>query len=530
MSLEDGQLKGVDERREAEKKKLMNGDVIYIYRGSRSRNVYIGQTRRFFDRHKQHYSGREEAFEHGDFDEVKVLYSSFFNGSALDHVENMLITYFAADAPPQKRRATAVTFHQNDLLNRNQGNRFNAYREEEEVATQVILPFWEALHSEGWVHTPSLEELRNQALVKYSPIKRMTEQQNQYIDEIIDRKEESFVIHGDAGTGKTVLLTHLVAKLLNEKPEKKIAVVTQPNWISTAKHIFKIYGMNTRNLTIDTSTNLIHAGQEYDVIIVDEAHKLSRHYSKQLPSFNRVYVGRFQGVTHHLDCLKQLGRQMVLMYDVLQAIRPANITRSQFKIATAGFLRRDLSTQFRRQAPKGKTYTSDDFINGIKYLLYKDTRLLEETNFDPDFNRDVFKDNDEDAYFGYFDSEPLKNLSAWIEEDRQFNSTHINRILGGLVEPWKHEDGKHPSITHWHEGTIKRRWNKTQENWLQSKEDDAEDQIGSVFAVQGIDLNKVGVLIGNDLQVDREGRLFGNPEHFHNVNGKFPKKGQIAGA
>ena len=32
---------------------------------------------------------------------------------------------------------------------------------------------------------------------------------------------------------------------------------------------------------------------------------------------------------------------------------------------------------------------------------------------------------------------------------------------------------------------------------------DAEDQIGSVFAVQGIDLNKVGVLVGNDLQVDK---------------------------
>ncbi|WP_236824381.1 DNA/RNA helicase domain-containing protein [Bacillus subtilis] len=41
--------------------------------------------------------------------------------------------------------------------------------------------------------------------------------------------------------------------------------------------------------------------------------------------------------------------------------------------------------------------------------------------------------------------------------------------------------------------------------------------------VQGIDLNKVGVLIGNDLQVDAKGRLFGDPENYHNVNGKFSK-------
>ncbi|WP_242833600.1 DNA/RNA helicase domain-containing protein [Desulfosporosinus youngiae] len=117
----------------------------------------------------------------------------------------------------------------------------------------------------------------------------------------------------------------------------------------------------------------------------------------------------------------------------------------------------------------------------------------------------------------------LKNLIDWVEEDRNFNPEHINRVLGGLVEPWKQADGKDPSITHWHEGNIKRRWNSTQENWIYSEDADAEEQIGSVFAVQGIDLNKVGVLVGNDLQVDAKGRLFGNPENFHNVNGKFSK-------
>lgn len=36
-------------------------------------------------------------------------------------------------------------------------------------------------------------------------------------------------------------------------------------------------------------------------------------------------------------------------------------------------------------------------------------------------------------------------------------------------------------------------------------------------------MNKVGVLIGNDLQVDEAGSLIGNPDNFHNVNGKFSK-------
>ncbi|WP_236824380.1 hypothetical protein [Bacillus subtilis] len=102
----------------------------------------------------------------------------------------------------------------------------------------------------------------------------------------------------------------------------------------------------------------------------------------------------------------------MLMYDVLQAIRPANMTRAQFKEATTDFEKRYLTTQFRIQAPKGKNYTSEDFVNGIKYLLYKGTGLLEqeETNFNPNFNRAVFHDNDAVAYFGYFETEPLKNL------------------------------------------------------------------------------------------------------------------------
>ncbi len=211
------------------------------------------------------------------------------------------------------------------------------------------------------------------------------------------------------------------------------------------------------------------------------------------------------------------------MYDALQAIRPANMTRNQFEDATVDFEKRYLKTQFRIQTPKGKSYTSDDYINGIKYLLYKDTGLLNQTNFNPHFDKGVFMDKDIDSYFGYFENNPLENLINWIEEDRNFNSNHINRIVAGLVEPWKQSHGKDSSFKHWHENEIHRRWNSTQENWINSKDDDAEDQIGSVFAVQGIDLNKCGVLIGNDLQIDANGHLFGNPDNFHNANGKFSK-------
>ena len=286
-----------------------------------------------------------------------------------------------------------------------------------------------------------------------------------------------------------------------------------------------MFGIHSSNIKISTSTKFITQGDKYDVIIVDESHKLSRKGSKQHPSFDKIYKNKkFADCENHLEPIKRLGNQIILMYDVLQAIRPANIARDKFQDLTSTFEKRYLTTQFRIQASKGNNYTSDDYVNGIKYLLYKDTGLLKYTNFDEHFNKDLFRENDPDAYFGYFEDKPLKNMINWLEEDRNYNSEHINRVLSGLVEDWKQADGKKDTIRHFYEGDISRRWNSTQENWINSSEDDAEEQIGSVFAVQGIDLNKVGVLIGNDLLVDDKGRLYAEPSNFKNVNGKHTRE------
>jgi len=343
------------------------------------------------------------------------------------------------------------------------------------------------------------------------------------------RTKHMIVIAGAAGTGKTVLLTHLVASILKERPEAKVGVVVQPNWEKTGENIFKIYGMNSRYLSVTAATKIITGNERYDVIIVDEAHKLSRKYGKQHPSFGQVYkIPGFEDCNSHLEILQKMGKQIILMYDVLQAIRPANITREMFQQLTAGYEKKFLHTQFRIQAPKGKSYTSDDYVNGIKYLLYKDTGLLASdlTNYNPDFNRDVFRDKSEDAYFGYFTGKPMHQLIDWIEEDRNFHAEHINRVLSGMfccstADKWSSTHGKDPSITHFHEDGLNRRWNSTQENWINIGDEDAEDQIGSVFAVQGIDLNKVGVMIGPDIRVNEDGKLEAVPDNHNNTNNKF---------
>lgn len=55
-------------------------------------------------------------------------------------------------------------------------------------------------------------------------------------------------------------------------------------------------------------------------------------------------------------------------------------------------------------------------------------------------------------------------MIEWLEEDKNYNPEHINRVLSGLVEDWKQDEGKDNSIHHFFEDNISRRWNSTQEN------------------------------------------------------------------
>lgn len=151
---------------------LHNGNAIYIYRGSKSKKVYIGQTKHFLSRNREHYSGNEEKFNEANFDEVIVIFSVYFNGSALDDVEQQLITYFIADN--SHSRSQRIAFDNKEVINLTGGNSVNEYMEREKVASDVILPLWEQVLYPEWVNTNTIEALRSQELVKYSPIKKLT--------------------------------------------------------------------------------------------------------------------------------------------------------------------------------------------------------------------------------------------------------------------------------------------------------------------------------------------------------------------
>ena len=60
LTVRDGRLLGVEGLSTDLQKALNNNAAIYVYQGTASKKVYIGQTIHFINRHNQHYNGTEE--------------------------------------------------------------------------------------------------------------------------------------------------------------------------------------------------------------------------------------------------------------------------------------------------------------------------------------------------------------------------------------------------------------------------------------------------------------------------------------
>ena len=223
----------------------------------------------------------------------------------------------------------------------------------------------------------SLDGLRNSILFKYSPFAELSEEQSELIREI-EEGTQSFLIEGTAGTGKTVVLTNLAARLC-EHHDWNVGVVVKSNWVKTARSIFRAYGLG-KNIAVGTAYQLIRQQKRFHILLVDEAHRLRWNSPKQ----NHLTTGIFDPNDlrkNELFLLGELTDRLVLLYDAIQAIRPSDIPYRDFQdyVQEKHMERRMLTKQFRvRVQDKDATYTSDDYINGICSFLQ-----IKESAFDP---------------------------------------------------------------------------------------------------------------------------------------------------
>ena len=169
--------------------------IVYII--NNDNEAYIGETVNAYVRASQHLDNPKRKM----LNLINIISSEKFNKSVILDLEAFLIKYMAAD-------------NKFKLQNGNSGlQNHNYYQKNKGIVQNDLLV------------------IENSDLFKYSPYKSLTDDQYEIItnilktlaDDVKNDKESTFIVHGGAGTGKTILGVYLV-KLLMEVKENNINI------------------------------------------------------------------------------------------------------------------------------------------------------------------------------------------------------------------------------------------------------------------------------------------------------------------
>ena len=175
----------------------------------------------------------------------------------------------------------------------------------------------------------------------------------------------------------------------------------------------------------------------------------------------------------HLDFLIRKSRYQVLVYDENQSIKPTDIPATKMKVQLDAHvtIRRELKSQMRCQGGGDFMHYIDDIFN-LRNPKYQS--------------------------FGSYEFKLYDNPNAMIDFICGCNSKEdLCRTLAGYSWDWVSKNGGHtPDIDL--EGK-KYYWNKNNSQWILNSE---PKEIGCVHTSQGYDLNRVGVILGREIDYD----------------------------
>lgn len=488
---------------------LNDVSAIYIYCSQDLETYYIGQTNSILRRHEEHLSREKDTYSQKFYNgTLLIFYGENITGN-LDYIENSLIKIF-------KEWSNIYDF---EVLNIPSGNKSDYFQKKREVVDKVIGKIIRTLCEQDVLNVQYNDtNILRAILFRDSPFYELVEKQRIIFEKLCgDDSETLFIIRGGAGTGKTVILNHTIAKLLGRNIQKeegekniRIGVCLKSNMIKIINRIFKVYVKDTKSfgLYIGTWKEILEEAEKerFDYILVDESQRLLKYSKSIYPIAHRNYL-ESKNNENVLNLILEKTEKTILFYDDFQTIRPTDIDKIgdvDDYSAVYKFPKKEkiydnsLDSQYRIKITRNfNTYSqkqAKDYVDYIKYMLQISDKKPSSVDF---LDYDYF------AIVDYW-----KDITEYIEDKKSKFPFKKSRILAGYsrVDQYNGKKGiKNRKIVKkaWHE--LDMIWNKNYTTWATN--DKAAQEVGAIHSVQGYDFDYVGVIIGKDIQIDNDKKL-----------------------
>jgi len=297
-----------------------------------------------------------------------------------------------------------------------------------------------------------------------------------------EKRKQVVIVEGGPGTGKSVVAINLLSSFLEDG---RFASYVTKNSAPREVYAAKLAGTHRKtainNLFLNSGKFTNAAQDTYNVLLVDEAHRLNEksglygnlgeHQVKEIISATRTsvfFVDEDQRVT-----LKDIGRK-----DVIQQFA---------RDVGAEITELSLNSQFRCNGQDGYLAWIDDILQ----IRETANPTLEGIDFD----------------FKVFAS-PTELFDAVKEKNEDTNKS---RVVAGYCWPWKSKKDSSAADIEFPAFGFRKQWNLTDDGMLWLIKPESMDQIGCIHTCQGLELEYVGVIIGDDLVV-RNGQVVCQPE------------------
>lgn len=498
-------LKELEEGESREESKIISRyPTVYVVNDKKKKkiySVYVGETNNIAKRTAQHLhddpKSREDWRELLESKTAKmyVIGHQHFNKSMTLDIENQLMLYLSS---VENVKA---------LYNRRSNDQDEYYpvNEVQDIFTQI----WTQLHQKNSELFPAMDVLKDLAIFKASPFHKLTHEQLEAKNLIMERVNSSLdndeegqliMVTGEAGAGKTVLLSNLFYDLVGYKkyghPLNVHIMVNHDEQVKVYREISKKLGIDV-NL-VGKPTSFINKGEKADVILVDEAHLLWTQGKQS-----------YQG-TNQLEDLRKLGKVVVIIFDQHQVLRSQQIVEAaQLQRMVGEALKSDnlieLKNQLRIDANESTIQWVRDLVDHQKVGKLQPDSKYEIKVFDSpkDLENAIQIKNRSDL-----DSHYANGISRLVATFDWTFSTGSKPSDGSLTWDVKIGDWRMP----WNNQLkTKQKRSVSYRNLSWAERSKTINEVGSTYTIQGFDLNYAGVIIGPSVKY-RDGMIVFDPK------------------